>query len=461
MSPMSERCNGYGSERVRKSWPMRAVACLCALLLSILPLGCLGCAPGAAHHDDRVHLLVKVPRTSHDVTFDDSVTQIDQVITKMAEAFEADYGERDVEIEVEVFEQDQYDNAIVDAFDTDRATDILYGDYFNMSTYIHTGRVIPLDDVVSDAIREDIHQYLWDMSTVDGRTYMMPYLARQNVLAYNKELFKQAGLEEVIDEGAIQSWTLDEWTRILDTLAANLPEATYPMMMYAGSSQGDTHTMTLLRSAGSGFFDEEGHFNLSTPEGIAALRWLHDGVARGWYPPHCENLEIEDCSSLFRQGQLAIYMVNNASIGRYGDTIGLVNFPGPDESGCATAFVSGFEVFDNGDDEKMQVAKDFLRYIYESPELLSYATGTLPASKSVAAEYGDQILDYDLFSRNRDNVVDFTGSNPDTRAVRDIFYKQIHALLMGNVTPEDAAANIDALCNEAIDEGVASSSLHP
>lgn len=100
------------------------------------------------------------------------------------------------------------------------------------------------------------------------------------------------------------------------------------MMMYAGSSQGDTHIVTLLRSAGSSIYDDTGHFNLSAPEGIAALRWIQEGVGRGWFPPHAENLEIEDCSSLFRQGQLAIYMVNNASITRYGDTVGLVNFPG-------------------------------------------------------------------------------------------------------------------------------------
>ena len=87
-------------------------------------------------------------------------------------------------------------------------------------------------------------------------------------------------------------------------------------MMYAASSQGDTHIMTLLRSAGSPFYDETGHFALSRPEGVAALRWIQEGVGRGWFPPHAENLEIEDCSSLFRAGQLAIYMVNNASITR-------------------------------------------------------------------------------------------------------------------------------------------------
>lgn len=424
-----------------------------ASALAIMP----SCAPSA---DEPVHLLVKVPRTGHDVVFDDSISYIDQVIERMAEDFERSYGKADVRIEVEVFEQNQYDSAIVDAFDTDEAADVLYGDYFNISTYIHTGRVVPLDDVATPQVRASVFDDLWDRSSVEGRIYMMPYLERQNVLAYNKELLRQAGLDAFIAEGEIQAWSLAEWTQVLDTLAANLPDGCYPMMMYAASSQGDTHIMTLLRAAGSAFFDDGGHFNLSTPEGVAALAWLQDGVARGWFPPHSENLEIEDCSSLFRQGQLAIYMVNNASISRYGDTIGLVNFPGPDEDGCATRFVSGFEVFDNGDARKVQVAKDFLSFVYGSDELMAYAAGTLPASRAAAERYGSDIPSFKQFLENRHNVVDFTGSNPDTRAVREVFYMHIHDLLMGTLTPEEAAACIDADCNRAIDEGVAASTLH-
>lgn len=431
------------------------------LLLSFVLVVTMGIPFGCTTNDasDAVHVLMKVPRTGHSVVFDDSITQIDQAIARMAERFEQDY-DRPVVVDIEVFEQSQYDEVIVDAFDTDVAADILYGDYFNMSTYIHSGRVVPLDSVVTDEVRASVFDYLWDMSTIDGKVYMMPYLGRQNVLAYNKELFRQAGLDAFIEEGVIQSWSLDEWTYILDELAKNLPEASYPLMMYAGSSQGDTHIMTLLRSAGSSFFDESGHFALSQPEGIAALRWLQEGVSRGWFPPHCENLEIEDCSSLFRQGQLGIYMVNNASITRYGDTIGLVNFPGPDEDGCATTFVSGFEVFDNGDAEKVQVAKDFLSYVYANEELMSYAAGAMPASLSVSDRYRDDIPSFDLFHANRHNVVDFTGNNPDTRAIREIFHRVIHDLLMGTITPEEAATQLDDRCNAAIDEAIETSTLH-
>ena len=57
--------------------------------------------------------------------------------------------------------------------------------------------------------------------------------------------------------------------------------------------------------------------------------------------------------------------------------------------------------------------------------------------------------------------MDFTGSNPDTRAVRDVFHVVIRDLLKGNLTPEEAAAQLDERCNQCIDEGVRNSVLHP
>ena len=434
--------------------------CMAAVGSSAL-LSSAGCTAAPAETSaEPVRLLVKVPRTGHDVVFDDSIDEVSQVIEAMARAFEAQ-SSTPVRVEVEVFEQNQYDDAIVNSFGGEHSVDLLYGDYFNMSTYIHTGHVVPLDDIISEEVRSDIPDLLWDLSTVEGKVYMMPYLARQNVLAYNKELFRQAGLDRFIREGAIQSWSVAEWEEVLDTLACELPEGTFPMMMYAASSQGDTHIMTLLRSHGSPFFDETGHFCLSQPEGVAALRQIQEGVERGWWPPHAENLEIEDCSSLFRNGQLAIYMLNNASVGRYGDSVGLVNFPGGEEdAGCSTMFVSGFEVFDGGDARKVQLGKDFIAFVYNSPDLMDYSAGTLPASRAVSQRHGNQIPYYDLFQSNRDRVVDFTGSNPDTRAVREIFHTVIRELLKGNITPEEAARQLDEQCNQAIDEGVKNSTLH-
>ena len=63
-----------------------------------------GCSRGATRSAQPTRLLVKVPRTGHDVVFDDSINEVSQVITAMARTFEQ-ASPTPVQLEVEVFEQ--------------------------------------------------------------------------------------------------------------------------------------------------------------------------------------------------------------------------------------------------------------------------------------------------------------------------------------------------------------------
>ena len=322
--------------------------------------------------------------------------------------------------------------------------------------------MVPLDDIITEELRADVDDMLWKMSQMDGKTYMLPYYSLQNTLIYNKNLFRQCGLAEYIgEEGTIQSWTPEEWEDILATLAEKLPEMTYPMLMYAKNDQGDTHIMTLLRSKGSPFFNENGRFNLNTKEGIAALQWIADSYQKGYFPAGCENMEIIDCSNLFTNNQLAIYMANSATLpGMDRHSTGVANFPSPDGKGYNTSFVTGFEIFDNGDPEKVQAAKDFLRYFISNEELMNYAQVGIPASNATAERVSKHIFMQEAYNANTGNTVDFTANNPNWRGVRDVFYTHIHELLAGTKTPQEAAEALDADCNAAIETGWENSKLH-
>ncbi|MDO4303525.1 MAG: extracellular solute-binding protein, partial [Bacillota bacterium] len=320
------------------------------------------------------------------------------------------------------------------------------------------GRVVPLDDVITDEMHDDIEQSVWVQGMADGKTYMMPYYMLQNTLCYNKELFRQAGLEKYLtDEEKIQSWTLEEWEEILKTLREELPASVYPMMMYAKNNQGDTHIMTLLRSHGSRFFDENHNFNLETKEGIAALQWIKDCYDAGYYPIGAENLEISETTLLRENGQLVISHINNT---KANPDLGLVNYPSIDGKGYATCFISGFEVFDNGDERKVQVAKDFLSFFYSQEDLMDVSTCGLPVSNAVFERHGDDIYMLKAYQDNTVNVVDFMENNPNWLGVRDRFYTHIYDLLTGKRTPEEVAADLDEDCNAAIEEGRSNSKLH-
>lgn len=440
-----------------KSWK-RMLAGGLALAAALGALAGCGATEAAK---PQVTLTVKLPPLTVANAGTD-ITDAYDLLIQAGKEFAAQYPAADLTVDVVKFAYTEEDDYITGCFGTEAAADVLFEGYFNMAGYIHTGRVVPLDDIIPDALRADIDEALWEMSRVDGRTYMLPYYSLQNTLCFNKELFRACGLEEYIGaEGVIQSWTPEEWEIILSTLAERLPELCYPMMMYAKNDQGDTHIMTLLRSRGSAFFGQDGRFRLNTPEGVAALRWIADSYEKGYFPAGCENLEINDCMELFRNGQLAICMTNSATaISLDLGTTGFANFPSEDGAGYNTSFVTGFQVFDNGDPAKLAAAKAFVSYFYGNEELMDYAQTGLPASRSTAERVREHTFMQQAYAANAANTVDFTANNPNWRGVRDVFYPQIHDLLTGAKTPEEAAAAIDAACNAAIEAGWANSKLH-
>lgn len=423
-----------------------------------------GCGIGAIGKED-VTIIVKCPPYNILQDINTDVTDAHTFLEQAGNAFSEQYEDANVTVEVQLFDYTEEAQAITDCFDTENAVDVLFEGYFNMASYIHTGRVVPLDDVISDELRADIDDATWEMSRVDGRTYMIPMMNIQNVLIYNKQMFVDCGLEEYVsDSQEIQSWTTEEFTYILDTLAANLPAGSYPMMMYAKNNQGDTHTMSLLRAYGSRIFDKDGNFDLESEEGIKALAWVQEGVERGWYAPHSENMEILDNMELFHNGQLAIYFYNIASKDNFDlQANGFANWPTEDGEGICTSFMTGFEVFDNGDDAKLAASKAFIQYIYSTEEWTNLESANIPVQKSVSEKYSNLEM-LNTFADNADKAVNFTNNNPNWQgtetSVRSVFWPHIHDLLSGDVTPEECARGIDEDCNKAIAIGRESSKLH-
>ncbi|MCM1156903.1 MAG: extracellular solute-binding protein [Bacteroidales bacterium] len=435
----------------RKIIAVMSALILCGSLLA----GCAG--------KKEITLIIKVPDLAMNSVSNPDISVAGTFLQQAGEEFAAQYKEADVAIRVENFAYVDEVKAITDSFDTEDAPDVLYEGYFNMASYLHTGKVVPLDDIISDELRSDIDNASWAMSMADGKTYMMPFLSMQNILIYNKKLFRDCGLDKyVTDEQTIQNWTMEEWTDILDTLASKLPQQTYPLMMYSKNNQGDTHIMSFIRSFGSEIFAEDGHFDFENEAAVEALEWLQSGVDKGWYPPHPENLEISDCNELFINEQLAIHIFNNANFILYDnmEDYGYVNFPG----NTATSFVTGFEVFDNGDEVKLQAAKDFIQYIYENDKWLELSAGNIPVSRKVAQKYQNQITMLDEFTKNAENVVDFMNNSPNWQgndtSVRSVFWPNIHELLSKSVTPQECAKKLDETCNAALDEGWENSVLH-
>ena len=436
---------------------------LISVVLSAIIL--LGLFVGCKQEPEKKNITINIKTSviSMNEVLDPSVRDSYSFLKKASEDFCKQYKDANVKVNLSQFENTEADNAIAGCFNTDSATDVIYSEYINISDYIYSGNIVPLDDILTDNIKNDIKEGFWRIAVVDGKTYMIPFLNIQNTLSYNKDMFRKAGLERFIsNEDKIQSWTLDEWDVILETLREKLPKTSYPMMMYAANIDGDAHIMTLLHSRGCKFFDENRNIRIDTPEGIAALQWIKECSQKKYFPPNSESLTLLDNYKMFINGQLAIYVTNTARAPDYeknGLDIGYVNFPSADGKGYSNHFITGFSVFDNGDEEKIKVSKDFIKYIYES-KWLDYCAESMPASKSVSKKYDVKLNHIDKYIENSNTSVIIVNNNPNWHGVREAFCRNIQELLYGEKSAEQIAKNIDSECNAEIEKGRKKVSLH-
>ena len=440
---------------------------LCAALAGIGIVGLLSGCGGLGGKKPEITLTLKTPVYALDSLADGTEKDMYGFLMQAGEAFAEQYEDADITVKVVQFENNKEMDEVTGCYGTENAVDVLSSGFFNMSSYIYDGTVVPLDDIITDEIRSDIPDTYWESGQVEGRTYMMPFLSSMNTLCYNKKLMREAGLDSYIsDRDEIQSWTEEEWEEVLSTLKEKLPDTVYPMMMYAGDRNGDMHIMTFFRSKGSSFYDENMRFHLNTEEGIAAMEMLRSWKEAGYFPPNCDSMVMMDNYDLFVNNQLVFYVSNPALYAVFRDSgldeLGYVNFPSLDGGGYCTDNLVGFTVFDDGDEDRLAAAKAFVKYVYET-DWLDYSTGGITCSRRVAEKYREQAEERGMtkYVENTSRSVNYTGNNPNWNGVREVFYPHIQDLLYGEKDIREIAEEIDEDCNAAIEAGYENTVLHP
>ncbi len=431
---------------------------ICTLLLVFLCIALTGCGMNREEPPKAVTLIVKAPPIGLGNVPGVGEAEAYDLFIAAAEKFSEQYDKYDVSFDISRYFYLDEQEQLADKYGTAEAADVFFSGSYNTPVYAARGWLVPLDDIIDEELRSDIDETFWSQNTIDGFVYTLPFHHLQNTLLVNRLMMVEAGLEQYIpEEDAIAHWSTEEFNTVLEGLKASLDgDNTFPFMMYAANSQGDNHIMTLLRAYGGTLYGKDGNFKVDTPEGIRALQWIKDLDDKELIPKGAENLELLDCVNLFYNGQLAICMGNITNMWdswNKGLDIFAVNFPSPDGNGYATSGTNGFCVFDNGDADRIQASKDFIRFIYTDEELMKYTLGTLPVNKSVIENNKDEIRMIEAYGDNSPNIVDNVRSNPGWQGVRDVFHLNIRDLLIGAHTPEETARNVDQSCNAALLQG--------
>lgn len=287
-----------------------------------------------------------------------------------------------VKVQVEPY-GDGYDQKLVAAFGAGSPPDVMY--MWNFPQYYTS--LMPLDDLIAKDAAEikpdDIPQGLMNTTRVEGKTYGMPSGFTTQVVFYNKDMFKAAGVENPKD-----GWTWDD----LRAKAAKFRNKENKVYGFAVDAKPDPYDFEqFLWSNGTKYISEDGKTidGYMNSDAAAQVLDMFGDMAK---KEEAATLHLGDETSgetLFKGGKIAMFqsaMWSKAGIDAAGFSYGVAPLPKFGDKPAHSALgVSAMSIAK--DAAHPDLAWEFVKF-FSSPEAVAMRTNDLPVRTSVAEEKG-------------------------------------------------------------------------
>ncbi|MCC6179490.1 MAG: extracellular solute-binding protein [Chloroflexi bacterium] len=202
--------------------------------------------------------------------------------------------------------------------------------------------------------------------TKEGKQWTMPYSIDSNLILYRKDLLDAGGFKE-----APKTW--DEFFTVAQKLQ-NPPNLYGVGFQFnkAGTDAEDTFNLMMLDHGASVVKDDGKSLNVKTPEMLAFLNRIKSSWELGVYPPGVtgwdnsgNNTALQDEKVIFIHNPASplVWFRNNKPA--LLPNIGVSAVPAGPKGQFNTAYVrDGFAVMKTGNQKKVDLSKDLLRYLY-------------------------------------------------------------------------------------------------
>ena len=288
-------------------------------------------------------------------------------------------------------------------------------------------------DAIYDTVREACRHR-------DGAYYVFPICMSAHCMAINYDMFQAAGALAYIDEEA-HTWTTEGFIEAVHALAAYGQESAG--VVYCKNQSGDQGTRALVTNLYGGSFTDEAHtfYTVDSEENRKALQLLYDleGVA---FEP---SLSASDAIELFCKKETAMCFCWNASmeVQQTINNAGLdfevfpIAFPTSEDAPKLQGGIWGFGVFDNGDEDRIEAAKTFIRYITgsDAPYTRAVQTTSYWPVRDIGNIYENDMLmtEYSVFMPYMGDYYQITPGWTDARAA---WWQMLEKIGSGTGVPE-------------------------
>ena len=226
------------------------------------------------------------------------------------------------------------------------------------------------------------------VGTYDGKIYGMPFSADASVLVWNKNLFKEAGLDP---DKAPTDWA--EIRADAEAVSA-LGDDTYGFYFSGNCGGCNIFTfMPLVWASGGALFEDEGaKATVTTPQMKDAIEFYRGMVKDGLVPAGSQTDSGSNFFAAFAGGNIGITPSGSFAIGalnnQYPDLeYGVTYLPGKDGGWSSFAGGDNIVVSAKTEDSKMPAIEAFIEFAYspEGQKILAQ-NGSLPVRDDVAEQ---------------------------------------------------------------------------
>jgi multiple sugar transport system substrate-binding protein len=349
-----------------------------------------------------------------------------------------------INIELQYVNSDNALQKATVAIQGNQQPDISYQYGTNMAQLATSPALVDLTDRVHEAgfNWDDFYPGEQAVATVDGKIYGVPALVDNLAVVYNKDLFKQAGLDE-----PGQDWTWDELRSDAKALTDQSKQQ-FGLVFPADASETMVwQYIAMLWAAGGDILTSDGkEVAFNQPPGVRALQTLADIYADG-----SMYLDFQPDSGkygqLFNSGKIGMLITGPWDLSGFPDVHYGVQFMPSFDPGGNHQTIAGpdnWVIFDNGQ-ERVDAAWKFLSFMTSPEQVLqdSLDTSHLPTRASVADmdEFQQFFTKYpgtEVFVDNLNNVLKARPQIPEYPRISAALGQALVAAIQGKQTPQAA-----------------------
>lgn len=185
---------------------------------------------------------------------------------------------------------------------TPPAYDVMLIDDIWYAEFSQAGYLMDATDRITQEMKDGIFTSGWEITTVAGKTYGMPWGIDGMYFYYNEKMLKDAGFD-----APPRTWEeLEEQSAVLKE--KGLVE--YPLVWSWAQAEASICTLVaLLFGNGGTFVDDQGNAAFNNAAGIETVQWMVDSIDKGIVNPASISYLEEDVRNVFSQGKAA-YAIN-------------------------------------------------------------------------------------------------------------------------------------------------------